>query len=55
MQAKIVSDKDVSAMLGAGRLNIGFKDVEDVKGVVNVSREAVKCLISFVGVSSKES
>lgn len=48
VEAKIVSDKDVTAMLAAGAWNISLKDAEDVKGVVDISREGVNCLLSFL-------
>jgi hypothetical protein len=39
-QADVRTDSQVSALLAAGTLNIGLKDVEDVKSVVNFSRKA---------------
>ncbi|KAJ7496531.1 hypothetical protein FB451DRAFT_1119384 [Mycena latifolia] len=39
-QAAVRTDAQVSARLALGKLNIGLKDIEDVKGIVELSRNA---------------
>ncbi|KAJ7165524.1 hypothetical protein C8R43DRAFT_1232587 [Mycena crocata] len=47
-QAEVRTDAQVSAFLAAGKLNVGLKDVEDVKAVVELSRKARESFLELL-------
>jgi hypothetical protein len=46
--AEVLDDTQLSAMLGAGKLNISLKNAQEVKGVVDMSRRASERLRAFL-------
>ncbi|KAF8904706.1 hypothetical protein CPB84DRAFT_653203 [Gymnopilus junonius] len=46
--AEVLDDKQLSGLLGAGKLNISLKDAQEVRGVVDVSRRASEALMAFL-------
>ncbi|KAJ7496517.1 hypothetical protein FB451DRAFT_1207977 [Mycena latifolia] len=47
-QADVRTDAQVSALLAAGTLNIGLRDVDEVKGVVALSRKAREACLELL-------
>ena len=46
--AEVLDDTQLSAMLGAGKLNISLKNAQEVRGVVDISRRASEGLRTFL-------